>query len=631
MYLVHVYPLLRGTPLQTLTYFSKVEYPRGAIIDVPIRRAPTPAVVARAEPVAEARTAIRRASHKILNVLVQEPRFLFLPTFLDATENLARETVGSVGAILHSTLPTTLLTMEVRFPYFNTELLQQGTSNVPCEVGTHFEELLLHAPRMERFTAYRTLVRERFAHKQSVLVLTPSVREAEQCAASIRRGLDAGRVHLIHGALSQKKFRTAWSATLTSDPPVVVIATISGMSVPRKDFGIIIVEREQTNYYIRETRPYVDVRMLARAYAHALAIPILYADSALSVSHIYKHEIGEATEYRPLAARTKDGLTSSIVDMRGYKQTTSGEYHALSDPLVSLIKTVEREQSRLFILSGRRGIASSLVCKDCGVSVVCPHCESTVALHIHKQTPVFLCHRCDSMGESTARCTSCSSWNLIALGAGSELIEKQVKKVTKLPIFRIDSDSTKTPKRCSEIADMFEKTPSILVGTEQALSHLPERIPHVAISAIDSLLAISDFAIEERIFSLLLSLRERAEKTLLIQTRSPEHPTLLKAKDGDIRGFQQHELAQRKRFAFPPYAMFVSISCFGAKSVVTKEVAKLSTMLAPYSPTLLPTQKGARRGSEIVLRIPREKWPDQKLLSLLRNLAPTWDVTIRTG
>lgn len=618
MYLVHVYPLLRGTPLQTLTYFSKVEYPRGAIIDVPIRHTPTPAVVVRAEPVAEARTAIRRASHKILNVLVQKPRFLFLPTFLDATENLARETVGSVGAILYSTLPTTLLSL--------------GMPHPSCSVlpGKHFEELLLQAPRDDRMNIYRTLVREHFAHKQSVLILAPSVREARQCAYAVSSGIENGRVHLLHGALNKKSFRASWDAICNTDKPMVIVATISGMSIPRTDLGIIIVEREQTYYYVRETRPYVDVRMLSCEYARALAIPILYADSALSVSRIYKHGIGEATEYRPLAARAKNGPMASIVDMREYKQTTRGECRALSDLLVSLVKMVEREHSRLFILSGRRGLASSLVCKDCRASIVCPHCESPVALHTHKQTLVFLCHHCGSMGESAARCTSCSSWHLIAIGAGSELIEKHVRKVSTLPILRIDSDSTKTAKRCTEVVELFEKTPSILVGTEQAVAYLPECIEHIAVSAIDSLLAIPDFSVEERIFSLLLSVRERAQKTLLIQTRNPKHPTLLKAKDGDIRGFQQHELTQRHAFEFPPYTVFVSVALFGPKSAVTKEVANLSTVLTGYNPALLPTQKGARRGSEIVLRIPREKWPDHGLLTLLRALPPQWIVTIRS-
>src|SRR5581483_11840884 len=117
MYLVHIYPLIRGTPLDVLTYFSRKDYPRGSIVDVPIRGSKVPAAVARSEPAERARAALRRAKHRTLNLPLQEPRTIFRPEFLDAVEDVALTSVGTPGAILHAMLPAPLLS-GVSLPVF---------------------------------------------------------------------------------------------------------------------------------------------------------------------------------------------------------------------------------------------------------------------------------------------------------------------------------------------------------------------------------------------------------------------------------------------------------------------------------------------------------------------------------
>lgn len=623
MYLIHVYPLMRGTPLQSLTYFSRTEYPRGSVISVPIRRKQTPAVVARVEPLDAARTKVRRADHAIAPIKAQEPRTLFLPAFLDAIERVALGSAGTPGAILHSMLPAPVTErLSVPLP----EHAQSG--------AVHFEQLLLQAHRAERKSELRTLVREHFARKKSVLVIVPNPKETESYADMLGTGLEKDRAIIFHSALPPRHAREQWAYAARHPGPVLLITTPSGLGIPRNDLGIIVLEHENAEGYMREVRPHVDVHDAVEAYARALSIPNLLSGALLRMQSLYRLEQGKVAEYRPLRTRAHGSAKIKIVDTRAYKSNARGEYRALSDELVALVRRVESDTAqngvRLFILSGRRGLASSVICNDCGASVQCAHCDAPVSLHSKKGENVFLCHHCHTMGDALARCSVCQSWKLIALGGGSELIEKQLKRGTSLPVYRIDSDSAKTPKLAAMIAHKAAEAPSILIGTELALPYLPDVLPHSAVAAIDSLLGISDFSLDERLFSLLLAVRERTEGTLIIQSRNPAHQTLAYAESGDIRGFQARELKARRAFGFPPYATLISIARFGPKFIVTKDVAALAGRLAAYKPTLLPAQRGTLRGSEIILQLPKEKWPDQTLLAHLRALPPHWDIRIRT-
>ncbi len=614
---MHVYPLVRGTPLSVLSYLSHEPYERAALVRVPIRKASVPAIVSHCEDARAARAAVRRAGHRLLVIPAQTPHTLIVPALLDAAEHFAHDHIGTVGAILTSIVPQAILDKPI-----------EHSLKIEPRAGARYETLLLQAPHAERMSSYRTLIFDQFAQANSVLLLAPSVEEARLCAARLSEAVP-DRAHLIHGALTKKELRIAWTGALAAREPVVVIATLSGIGIPRADFGIIVIERAQSDYYIREMRPHVDVRAVAEAYARAQSIPLLLADSVLRATDHDALEKGRAAQYRPMITRAV-GARTTLADMRHYKEMKRGGMRIISDELIERVKKVEKDGSRLFILSGRKGLATSIVCKDCGETVLCERCSAPMSLHTRKGEPTFFCNRCAHLSDSLARCRACTSWNLIPLGGGSELIMRQLARVTALPILRIDAETTKTPRQTARVAEQFLREPSILIGTEQALGYLPQRIPHVAVAAIDALLAISDYAIEERLFALLISLRERAERSLLIQTRTPEHPMLIDVVSGDIRNFEKRELSTRRAFGFPPETAMLSMTLFGKEAFVKKQAARLATKLAKHSPTLVPAHSGTRRGVSVVLRIPASQWPDQHLLALARTLAPQWDIRIRT-
>ncbi|MFM2423880.1 MAG: hypothetical protein RLZZ70_267, partial [Candidatus Parcubacteria bacterium] len=62
MYVVEVIPLVRGVQIESLTYFSSVSYPLGTIVTIPVRGKTVSGVVVGANPVSNAKTALKAAT-----------------------------------------------------------------------------------------------------------------------------------------------------------------------------------------------------------------------------------------------------------------------------------------------------------------------------------------------------------------------------------------------------------------------------------------------------------------------------------------------------------------------------------------------------------------------------------------
>ena len=98
----------------------------------------------------------------------------------------------------------------------------------------------------------------------------------------------------------------------------------------------------------------------------------------------------------------------------------------------------------------------------------------------------------------------------------------------------------------------------ILVGTQMVTKgHDLPGVTLVGVLNADAALSLPDFRAAERTFHLLVQVAGRAGRAdapgkVLIQTRSPDHPAILAAKNHDVRGFIAHELQVRKEVGYPP-------------------------------------------------------------------------------
>jgi primosomal protein N' (replication factor Y) len=105
----------------------------------------------------------------------------------------------------------------------------------------------------------------------------------------------------------------------------------------------------------------------------------------------------------------------------------------------------------------------------------------------------------------------------------------------------------------------------VLVGTQMIAKGL--HFPHVTVVGViaaDAGLALPDFRAAERTFQLVAQVAGRAGRAsaagrVVVQAHQPQHPALLQAAAHDFPGFAAAELAERRKWGWPPYTRLVRV------------------------------------------------------------------------
>lgn len=619
MHVVEVIPVARGAASGTLTYFSSAPHSPGSVVSITLRKRSAVGVVAQSAPLAERKSELRQAEFA-LKKLRAPGKAVFPALFLEAVAATARLFVAPLGAVFFALAPLPLLRRMKSLP-----------EALPSAAGRGFEQLVIQAPLEERLAEYRSLIREAFARRESVLILTPTIAQALALEEELSRGV-AAYVVALHSDLAEKEALAQWRRAARSEHPLLIIATPGFLSVPRHDLSLIIVEREGARSYKRFERPYLDVRVAARELARARRIRILMGDLPLRIETLFLLKQHDAAEITPVRSRLSFPTPARLIDMRPYRKEGKG-FRVLSDELCAALEKTAQGRGHAFVYGSRRGAHPTVLCDDCSTPVVCDTCGKSVVLHKTPRGNAFLCHMCGARRSASEKCRTCGSWKLSSLGIGSALIEESVRKLfPRIPIFRIDQDSARDHKRAAVVSRAFFEAPAaILVGTERAVSYLTSPVDLVGVASLDSLFSLPDYSADERVFSLLTRLRTLAGEHMLVQTREPGRPVFGHALSGTLMEFYRDELALRERFSYPPFSTLIRVSIQGTRPRVEKEVKALEQILKPWEPSLFPGMLKCAGGVSAHFLIKAKKWPDETLGERLRALPPSVAVEIGAG
>jgi len=253
-----------------------------------------------------------------------------------------------------------------------------------------------------------------------------------------------------------------------------------------------------------------------------------------------------------------------------------------------------------------------------------------------------MCHRCKIKTEASTRCDTCQSWNLTALGIGTDLILQEIsKKFPKRNVFILDKERAKTARAAEKIAEEFQATPgAILIGTEMALYYISGKVENAAVVSFDSLLAIPDFKISEKIMHILIELDNLASQSLIIQTRQPDDEAIVQFLSGNLSEFVRGELKARQDLNYPPFSTLIKITYRGPKNNMGKAGEYLKNLFKDYEPAIfsafVPRVKNLH-ALNAVLKIKRSEWTlpeisdgtlNVNLLARLRSLPPALSIEV---
>jgi len=639
MYVVAVAPIKRGIPIDELSYFTKEAVAPGALVTVPLRGKMTPAIVIRSTPAEEAKAEIKTAEFALKKLEKVDAHGFFPEAFVTAARATGAFFMATDGAAVQSLFPNSLLDAAHHQP--------QRPSD---RTGKHAGRFILQAEEEERFATYKSHIREVFARGGSCFFVLPSVQEIEHAYERLEKGIQT-YTFVLHSGLSKKELEKRWKTIATTEHPILIIGTPLFLTAPRSDLMSIILDQESSGAYKQQARPFIDMRYFVERFADASGADLILGDLFLRVETLARKEGGEVEPLLRPKSRITSEATPLIVDMRkSGEQPATGKIAIASRELVDLIEETRKNGTQCFILGVRKGFAPMTVCGDCGTVVSCTHCAAPLVLHkksgvaqTQKEESVarkdsfpniFLCHRCGAEEETDTTCTHCGGWRLIPLGIGLEQAAESISsRFPDATLFRLDRDSVQKHGDAKKIVAEFFKTPgAILLGTEMAIPYLTEPVATVAVLSVNSLLTIPDFRMGERVFRLLLRLREKARAHFLIQTRDTDIPIFTLATQGNISEFLESELAVRKQLSYPPYSTILKFTYEGGKVEGEKLMEDIERVFGSYHPVSFPGFIARVKGKYVLhalIKVPVGAWPNPELFSLIRSLPS--EITVRVN
>ncbi|MEK7614647.1 MAG: hypothetical protein AAB428_03205 [Patescibacteria group bacterium] len=633
MKIVTVIPITKGVFKDTLTYWSGKDISPGAIVSVMVRSRKVNAVIVSVEEVSNAKASVKNAPFVLKKIGSVKPG-VFLPEFINAAKRSAEYFVAPVGSVIQSFVPKAVLDSPLEIPVRKEKKHSAENASVP---KLKIEKLICQSEDEDRLAAYKSLVREEFARKASVFICFPTGEDVLMALSAFEKGIKE-YTFALHGRLSKKALLGEWQRALKENHPIVILGTASFLGLPRGDIKTLIIEKENSRHYKTIGRPEIDIRKFAEHYAEERNLRFIMGDIFLRTETLYRYHEHELLPFTSVKFRSLWTASGTIVDMKAYPGKTAGKpFVLISNELEALIELSRRENDHLAILVGRRGIAGVTVCNDCGKILSCENCGAPLVLHQKKEGRFFLCHKCGNEKkverDGEERCLGCGSWRLVSLGIGVErIIEEISSELPGLNIFRIDSDTVKTSRGARKIASDFYGTQgALLVGTEMMLPYLYRPVESSAIVGIDSFLTIPDFRINEKIFSLILSLRAKTQKTILLQTQESERSMISQGLRGDILSFYREEVGERKKFGYPPFVTLVKISWDAKRDHSEKEMGGIAKLFDGYAVRSYATSYENTRISvraHVLIKIPQGKWVDEKILGKLKALSPKYTVSV---
>jgi primosomal protein N' (replication factor Y) len=156
---------------------------------------------------------------------------------------------------------------------------------------------------------------------------------------------------------------------------------------------------------------------------------------------------------------------------------------------------------------------------------------------------------------------------------------------------RFDTDVHKSERLEQHLSSLVAGDTDIIVGTQMVGKGLDlPRLSVVGIISSDTSLFIPDYTAAERTYQLLAQVIGRVGRghrgsTVVVQSFSPDHPTIQAALKRDWTDFYRQELAERQQFRFPPFTYLLKLTVLRASDTSAhKAAAKLAEDLRTRYP-----------------------------------------------
>jgi primosomal protein N' (replication factor Y) len=215
--------------------------------------------------------------------------------------------------------------------------------------------------------------------------------------------------------------------------------------------------------------------------------------------------------------------------------------------------------------------------------LTCRNCDITLTYHRKQNTA--LCHYCNREVSPPAFCPDCGAETVKFLGAGTEKVEAEVKRLfPRYSVDRMDSDALRSRESYRKVLGKFAAGDiRVLVGTQMIAKGLDfPNVTLVGVVSADAALNLPDFRSGERTFQLIAQISGRTGRgskggKVIVQAYTPEHYSVQCAAGHDFESFARQELEHRRQLTYPPFGRLARIQLRGRRE---KKVAAKAEAIA---------------------------------------------------
>ena len=480
---------------------------------------------------------------------------------------------------------------------------------------------------------FTDLANDYIAKGKSVLYLIPEIALTTQLISRLKE-MVPNELLVYHSKYSDQERAEIWEKAKNQETSFV-LATRSGVFLPIKNLGFIIIDEEHDSSFKQtDQSPRYNARDCALFLSSILDVNILLGSATPSTESMQNALDGKFG----IAQLTQRHHGAQLPEIKLINPYISKEKKIISQQLEDIVNQELINGKQAIFFHNRRGYHPFQSCNECGWSPKCKNCD--IVLNFHKYENKLKCHYCGYSTKTHSTCKDCGSTNIKPKGYGTERLEEELTELfPNYRVCRLDQDSTRTKNSFSKtIQDFGKGIYQIMTGTQMVAKGLDfEKVSLVAIPEADKLLFLPDFRANERSFQLLHQVSGRAGRRekkgiVVVQTSNFKHPVIQYLLENDYDGFIKFELEERKKYLYPPFVRLIKLELFSKKEdVLIKEgemlcrelrhSVKESIILGPVKPYVsrirtyylleiwikLPKSKKVSEQKELILQIIESK------------------------
>ena len=409
---------------------------------------------------------------------------------------------------------------------------------------------------------YQNIIDKTLKDNKTVIVMVPEIALLSQIYARLSSYFPH-QVGLWHNQMQQSEKKYILSQIKQNNLSIMIV-TRSGLFLPLKKLGLIIVDEEHSSSYKQEANAPLyharDVAIIRAKYSKSM---ILLVSSTPGLETYYNIANKKYKEFN-LDTKYKNYKSPQIkmIDMSKIEnyQKNCG---IISKTLITHMDEAFQKNEKVILLQNRRGYSYIMKCTNCEKVSLCKQCSSPLITYKN----IIKCNHCNFAKTITKKCSECNQNTIEQMGTGTQKIQQILNEIfPDKNIIRYDKETMKKTSNYFNLLKSFDKNDAhVLIGTQMISKGLDfKNVSVIGVINADIGLFQPDFRSGEKVFQMLYQFigragRDNKNSYAIIQTFNPLDQHIKMACQLNLISMYKKILLEREELFYPPFSKLIRI------------------------------------------------------------------------